>query len=303
MPKFTEEQLSQMCRPASDSEETKLQNAETMLRRALSASTIVQASQYEIFGQGSYANNTNIRLNSDIDINVCYTGGFYYGIPAGKVASDYGITPLEYSFKDFKSDIERMLVTYYGRSEVIRNNKCLTVKGNTNRIQIDVVPTWKYRRYDYTNTQSFVEGVVLYADDNQFKKVINYPKQHLKNGINKNINTLRRFKRLTRILKNIRVKMDEDKYHLNDNITSFLLECLAFNVPTGTYNKDAYNCIWNNILRDTIFYLWDSTKEGSVVYDEWGEVSELLYLMRGHKWERKDVHEYMLQMWNYLQFG
>lgn len=75
MPKFTEEQLNQMCRPASDSEEVKLQNAESILRRALSASTIVQSSQYEIFGQGSYANNTNIRLNSDIDINVCYTGG------------------------------------------------------------------------------------------------------------------------------------------------------------------------------------------------------------------------------------
>lgn len=304
MPKFTEEQLNQMCRPASDSEEVKLQNAESILRRALSASTIVQSSQYEIFGQGSYANNTNIRLNSDIDINVCYTGGFYYDIPNGKSASDYGLgNPINYSFKEFKSDIERMLVAYYGRSEVIRKNKCLTVKGNTNRIQIDVVPTWKFKRYDNSNNRNYIEGVVLYPDDNEYKKVVNYPKQHLRNGVDKNNNTMRRFKRLTRILKNVHIKMDNDNYHSNDNITSFLLECLAFNVPTATYNKSTYSCTWNDILKDAIYYLWDSTKEDSSIYNEWGEVSELLYLMRGHKWSRQDVHEYMHWMWNYLQLS
>ncbi len=304
MPRFTEEQLNQMCRPASDTEETKLQNAEAILRKALSSSTIVQSSKYEIFGQGSYANNTNIRLNSDIDINVCYTDGFYYKIPEGKTANEYGLgNPTDYSFQAFKTNIEEMLVAYYGRSEVIRKNKCLTIKGNTNRIQIDVVPTWRYRRYDYANNRTYSEGVVLYGDDNQYKQVINYPKQHITNGISKNTDALRRFKRLTRIFKNVRVRMDNDSYHPNENITSFLLECLAFNVPTSTYVKNRYTCSWNDILKDSIYYLWDNTKEDSTTYNEWGEVSELLYLMRGHKWSRQDVHDYMYWMWNYLQLG
>lgn len=202
-----------------------------------------------------------------------------------------------------KNDIESMLVSYYGRSEIIRKNKCITVKGNTNRIQIDVVPTWKFRRYDNANNRNYIEGVVLFADDNPIKRIINYPKQHLRNGIDKNTNTLRRFKRLTRIFKNVRINMNNDNYHSNDNITSFLLECLAFNVPTETYNKNRYNCIWNDILKDAIFYLWNGTKEDSSLYDEWGEVSDLLYLMRGHKWNRRDVHESMYWMWNYLQLG
>ncbi|MGL5980684.1 MAG: nucleotidyltransferase domain-containing protein [Phocaeicola sp.] len=302
MPRFTEEELNLMCRPASDSEDTKLQNAESILRKALSASSIIDSSKYEIFGQGSYANNTNIRLNSDIDINVCYTDAFYYNVPAGKTGSDYGHdSPVSYSFTAFKNDIERMLVNYYGRSEVVRNNKCITVKGNTNRIQIDVVPTWRFRRYDSETNRNYVEGVVLYADDNQIKQITNFPKQHLKNGVGKNSETYRRFKRLTRIFKNVRVKMENDKYHSNDNISSFLLECLVFNVPTATYNKNKYNCIWNDILKDAIFYIWDNTKEESATYNEWGEVSELLYLMKGHKWTRQDVHDYMYWMWNYLQ--
>jgi len=304
MPRFTEEQLNQMCRPASDSEEIKLKNAESILRNALSASTIVRSSEYKIFGQGSYANNTNIRLNSDIDINVCYTDAFYYRVPAGKTGGDYGHdNSVSYSFKTFKDDIERMLVDFYGRSEVIRKNKCITIKGNTNRIQIDVVPTWRFRRYDNINNRNYVEGVVLYADDNQYKQITNYPKQHLKNGVDKNTDTLRRFKRLTRIFKNVHVKMDNDNYHPNENITSFLLECLAFNVPTTTYNKNKYSCSWNDILKDAIFYIWDNTKEDSATCNEWGEVSELLYLMRGHKWTHQDVHDYMHWMWNYLQLG
>ena len=76
-----------------------------------------------------------------------------------------------------------------------------------------------------------------------------------------------------------------------------------FNVPTITYNKDRSNCVWNDILKGAIFYIWDGTKEDSTVYDGWGEVSELLYLMRGHKWSRQDVNDYMYWMWNYLQLG
>ena len=221
-----------------------------------------------------------------------------------KTANEYGLgNPTDYSFQAFKTNIEEMLVAYYGRSEVIRKNKCLTIKGNTNRIQIDVVPTWRYRRYDYANNRTYSEGVVLYGDDNQYKQVINYPKQHITNGISKNTDALRRFKRLTRIFKNVRIRMDNDSYHPNENITSFLLECLAFNVPTSTYVKNRYTCSWNDILKDSIYYLWDNTKEDSTTYNEWGEVSELLYLMRGHKWSRQDVHDYMYWMWNYLQLG
>lgn len=257
-----------------------------------------------MFGQGSYANNTNVRLNSDIDINVCYTDAFYYNVPEGRTGGDYGYNnPVSYSFQLFKNDIEKMLVSFYGRMDVIRENKCITVKGNTNRIQIDVVPTWKYRRHDYANNRNYVERVVLYADDNQYSKIVNYPKQHTRNGIEKNTDTLRRYKRLTRIFKNIHIKMAKDNYHSNENITSFLLECLAFNVPTITYNKNIYTCTWNDILRYAISYLWNSTKADTTIYDEWGEVSELLYLMRGHKWSRQDVHDYMYSMWNYLQLG
>lgn len=304
MPRFTEEQLAKMCRPASDSEETKLDKAESILKQALKTSTIIDSSRYEVFGQGSYANNTNIRLNSDIDINVCYTNAFFYDIPNGTKKEDFGIGDnVSYSFGEYKDDIEKMLVLFYGRSEVIRKNKCITVKGSTSRIQIDVVPTWVYKRYNSKiNYSAYVEGVVLFTDKTG-EKITNYPKQHKKNGVSKNTNTHRWFKRLTRIFKNIRIKMESENFYSNDNITSFLLECLAYNVPTPTYTKNMCYCVWNDILRDSIIYLYENTKEEASTYLEWGEVSELLYLMKCHKWTREDVNTYMVKMWNYLEFN
>lgn len=81
MAKYTHEQLCLFAQPASETEETKLERAIEAVKRALGNSDIILSDKYEIFGQGSYANNTNVRNNSDVDINVCYTAAYYYELP------------------------------------------------------------------------------------------------------------------------------------------------------------------------------------------------------------------------------
>ena len=261
MAKFTNEQLAAMARPASVTEEQKLENAENAVKNALSNYTLASG-DYEVFGQGSYANNTNIRNNSDIDINVCYTGGFYFRLPSGKTREEYGLTnPTTYSYAQFKNDVRR-----YGTD-----------------------------RYTYD------EGVKLYAD-NSGEEIINFPKQHLKNGVSKNNTTSRRFKRLVRIVKNLHTRMEDEGYYNNANITSFLLESLTYNYPNNKFYIEQ-ECDWNNILREYIFYFWSRTKEDSQEWTQWTEVSECLYLMYGHKWSRQDVNTFMYKLWNYLEYN
>ncbi len=74
MSNFSEDTLSNWIKPPSDSEETKLSNSERMVKKALSEDPVLSNKSIEVFGQGSYANDTNVRLNSDIDINVRYRG-------------------------------------------------------------------------------------------------------------------------------------------------------------------------------------------------------------------------------------
>lgn len=84
MAKFTEETLNNWRYPASDTEETKLANAEKMVREAIADSEELKNKSTEIFGQGSYANDTNVKINSDIDINVCLSDTIFIQIPEGK---------------------------------------------------------------------------------------------------------------------------------------------------------------------------------------------------------------------------
>ncbi len=299
MAKFTNEQLAAMARPASETEEQKLENAKKAVNNALSRFTLASG-KYEVFGQGSYANNTNIRNNSDIDINVCYTGGFYFTLPRGRTREEYGLTnPSTYSYSQFKNDVEKILVDHFGRENVVRKNKCLHIKENTYRVEIDVVPTWRFRHYG-NDRYSYKEGVKLFADKDG-EEIINFPKEHLANGVSKNNITSRRFKQLVRIVKNLHIRMEEEGFYKNVNITSFLLESLTYNYPNSNFYI-TQECDWNPILREYICYFWSKTKEDSQEWKEWLEVSECLNLMYDHKWSRQDVNTFMYNMWNFLEY-
>ena len=156
-------------------------------------------------------------------------GCYYHSpIPLNTKKEDFnlGNTPCSYSYKDFKDDVEQALINYFRRNKVNRKNKCFSV--GIYDINVDVVPTRKYKRLDPNN---IIEGVTLFTD-NTNQQIINYPKQHIENGKNKNSDTHKRFKWLTRIYKRIRYKMIDDGVIISNNITSFLLECLVWNVTS-----------------------------------------------------------------------
>src|SRR5690606_7330570 len=194
-----------------------------------------------------------------------YTGGFYFNLPEKKTREEYGLNnPTSYSYSEFKDDVENALVNKFGRNDVDRKDKCITIRGNSYRIETDVVPTWNYRRYRENGT--YVLGAKFRADSGKW--IENFPKQHIHNGVSKNSNTSRRFKRLTRLYRKLRYKMIDDGENVSENITSFLLECLVWNVPNRIMND--YDT-WTDRLRESIIYIHDKTKEESTC-KEWREV-------------------------------
>jgi len=295
MPRFTEDQLNSFRLPPSDTEEQKLANAETQIRDALSKSEKLKLKDYKIFGQGSYANDTNVRNNSDVDINVRLDDTVFVDLPPNKTYEDYGYKDTAYHYSEFRNDVLNALIAYFGNNSIEDNNKCITVLPNTYRVEIDVVPTCKYIRYDSETTK--VEGIKFFTKN--YTPIINFPLQHIENGKRKNARTQKRFKRLTRIYRRIRYKMKDDNIAISDNITSYLLECLVWNVPDHIFNN--YTS-WTERLKQSIIFLYNAT-DNEEKCKEWGDVSDLLYLFRGtHKWTVKDVNTYLLQMWQYLQF-
>jgi hypothetical protein len=294
--KYSEDTLVFFTRPPSDTEATKLDNAERMVKEAICDDEILSKMEIQVFGQGSYANDTNVRRDSDIDINVRLMDIFYFDLPDGKERSDFGLgSPATYTFSEYKTAVENALVNQFGRTDVTRENKCITVRGNSYRVETDVVPTFNYRRFSADG--SYVEGAKFITD--RGVPVVNYPLQHIANGKSKNSSTQKRFKRLTRIYRRVRYNMIDDGVNVSANITSFLLECLVWNVPNNILNQ---TYTWTDRLKGSIVYLYENTKEIETC-KEWGEVSELLYLFRPiRKWTHSDVNNYLVQMWNYLEY-
>ena len=294
MPKYSEEQFNNWRKPPSDTESSKLENAERMIREAIWNDPVLNKLSIEIYGQGSYANDTNVKLNSDIDINVRLSSTIFYELPPNRKKEEFGYIDSPYTFYQYKNDIHTALVKYFAEENVKRKNKCIEIKGNTYRVQADVVPTFKLNHH-FENSSIRV-GSKFICDLGQEHQ--NYGLQHIEEGKKKNAATGKKFKRTTRIFKNIRYKMIEDGILVNPKITSFLIESSIWNVPNEVFNN---NVTWLETVRQCIIYLYNHLEDESLVKD-WTEVSKCLYLFPGRKWSIADLKQFLFDMWNYLEF-
>jgi hypothetical protein len=188
----------------------------------------------------------------------------------------------------------------YGNDNIKPGNKSIKIIPNSYRIETDAIPSFQYRNYRYINSKNpdlFKEGIKFYSLNND--EVINYPKIHIENGIQKNNDTQRRYKRLVRIFKRIRYKMIEEGISVNKDISSFLIECLVWNIPNSYFNN--YDT-WEERLREIIIYLLNQTKTDENC-KKWREVSEMLYLFHDNKkWNIEMSNNFLKQVWNFLEF-
>lgn len=82
--KYSEQTLQNWTVPLSQTEERRADNTIKMVRKAIDESEELKAMNIEVFIQGSYANNTNVRTESDVDVCVMLKDVFYAEYPDGK---------------------------------------------------------------------------------------------------------------------------------------------------------------------------------------------------------------------------
>ncbi len=283
----------------SATEQTKCENAERAIRKAIDACEKLEAQDIEVFAQGSYANRTNVRQDSDVDICVLCKDVFFtdYTLSEGLNDSVLKYKPAGYSYADFKSDVYTALASYFGSGSVTRGNKAIDVHANTYRVDADVVPCLEHRRLMGTLESNWIDfGTELRPD--RGGRVINWPLQNYKNGVQKNEATGRRFKALVRILKRLRNEMADNGHELAGPIPSYLIECLVWNAPNEGFGHEEYRAD----VRYALAHLWNETRTGEQC-KEWGEINELKYLLRGGQaWTRAQVNSFLHAAWNYVGF-
>lgn len=220
-----------------------------VLHDALDNAKLLEDLGVEIFVQGSYANGTNVRKDSDVDLvvqlklpleedvdrlNPEETELFY---------QHYG--PTDYGWEEFREDVLRSLREKFFVRE---GNKCIDITDMDSllRVPADILPAIEFRRYlafPSLAGEVYEEGV--FFRDGTGHVIVNFPKQHLANGKAKDWMTGGRFKQVIRVFKNAR--RHETAGIEKEAAPSYFLECLLYNVPNAAFwapLSDAYrNCL------------------------------------------------------------
>ena len=206
------------------------------IRRVLDAYEWPQGVAYDFYLQGSYKNDTNIRGDSDVDVVLELTSAFHYDTSSlaqherSLISSSF--QDAAYDWNDFRRDTLKALEGGFGKGLVAQGNKSIKLKAGPSRLAADVVVCMERRRY--TSCYSYVEGITFYALRDK-RWVINYPKEHYKNGAAKSRNTGDRYKRTVRMFKNARNCLESTGSISADLAPSYFIECLLYNAPDSAF--------------------------------------------------------------------
>lgn len=287
-----ENQFAGWTSPSSDTEQEKQERTERMIKEAVKAHSPFDKCSYRIYAKGSYANNTNVRADSDVDVAVEVTEVEYWeesepgNHPPGKPYE--GIwTP-----EKLRSELQKALEAKFPGHVDTSGKVAIQINSNTSRVDADVVPCFSYRYYMKHGSR---EGTKIFPTSGP--AIVNYPKQQLEEGAAKNLRTGYNYKKTVRLFKRIENAMASDEYHRD--LPSYFIECLVYNCPDNLFGAST----WTQVVKSCLVHMWDSLQGDEPETGRWLEVNECYYLFHDYqKWTRADGRDFAYAAWNYFDF-
>jgi hypothetical protein len=288
-----EEQLTGWTAPSSNSEQEKQERTERMIRQSIDGHVPFKGCGLSIYAKGSYANNTNVRADSDVDIAVECTDVEYW--EEAKPGAHSSTTPYTgiWTPEKLRSELLSALRATFPSQVDASGSTAIKVHSGTARVDADVVPCFSYRYY--FSPSSAWPGTKIFKTDGG--SLVNYPAQQLENGIAKNNRTGYAYKKGVRLLKRVENAMAEDGTFRE--LPSFFMECLAFNCPDPVFDHST----WTACLRTMLVHIWQQLQGDEPSNGRWVEANDCFNLFHpGQKWSRADGREFAHAAWNYFGF-
>lgn len=293
---ITEEQLAGWTGPSSQTEQDKQNRTERMIREAISSHGAFNGFSFAIYAKGSYANNTNVKSDSDVDIVVeCQEVEYWEeispslgGHPAGRPYE--GVWTPDY----LREQVEAALRAKFPGS-VASGTTAFQVTSSSSRVDADVVPCFTFR--EYFPSGNYRQGTKLFKVGGG--TIDNYPKLQLENGRAKNTRTNGYYKKTVRILK--RLENVLVAAGLADEQPSYLLECLIYNCPDEYFMRNTWRAVMRACLADVFNYT--NGAEPTEESERWLEANGVKFLFHhAQKWDRASVHKFAGAAWDYMEF-
>lgn len=292
----SEEQLGKWTGPSSDTEQDKQSRAERMIRQAIDAHEAFNGYKFDVYAKGSYANNTNVKADSDVDIVVQCREVSYWD--EAKPAE--GGHPPSASYKGIwtpaklRSEVKAALEAKFPGA-VVPGSTAFQITPSSARVPADVVPSFTYKYYFPSG--NYREGTKVFKSDGS--SIVNYPQLQLENGRAKNNRTNGFYKKSVRILKRLENVLVSKG--LAEEQASYLLECLVYNCPDEYFLRDT----WRGVMRECLADIYNYTlaEEPTANAERWYEVNGAKYLFHSsQKWTRQEVHQFARAAWDHMGF-
>lgn len=262
------------------------------------ALNLANGKDFEVYVQGSYKNDTNIRGDSDVDIVVQLNSTFEYDFLSmseedkNRFRQKYK-TEAKYLWNDFRNDVLNFLRNHYGAASVTEGNKSIKIAGNSSRLEADVIVCLQYRKYqnfDTVGNERYVEGIVFNSRNGMHE--ISFPKKHYENGVKKNQETNGRFKPATRIFKNARAYLADRNVFQRDIVPSYFLECLLYNVPNSAFQGS---------LQQTFCNILNWLNQNDIVVCHTQDELSNIFGQSADKWSENNARQFIraaINLWN-----
>lgn len=243
-----EEQLRGWTAPSSSSEQEKQERTERMIREAIDAHGPFRGCGLRIYAKGSYANNTNVRADSDVDVAVEVTECQYWEEATPGAHPATGPCKGNWTPEKLRSELAAALKAKFAGQVDDSASTAIKIHSGSARVDADVVPCFSYAYY--FSPSSIRHGTKIFKKDGG--TIINYPAQQLENGNAKNLRTNYAYKKGARLLKRVENAMAEARSFRE--LPSYFVECLAYNCPDAAFLALS----WTAVLRAMLVHIWDS---------------------------------------------
>jgi hypothetical protein len=291
-----EETLSGWTGPSSDTEQEKQERTERMIRAAVKDHPGFKGCDLSVYAKGSYANNTNVRTDSDVDVAVqCHNVQYWDEASTGAHPPSEPYTGI-WTPSKLRSELQAALEAKFPSQVDSTGSTAFRIHSSTARVDADVVPCFDY--HYYFSSSSTRDGAKVFKKNGT--SFLNYPQQQLANGRAKNGRTNTYYKKAVRIMKRVEnVMVIKDIHRV---VPSFFVECLVYNCPDHILLEST----WTDTIRGVIVHIWNGLQGGepSVESERWLEVNECKYLFHSAQdWNHADGRDFVKAAWNYLGYS
>lgn len=257
------------------------------------------AQNCKIIPQGSYYNNTNVRLEADMDLRLQLPGiKTLFGTGVDEKAADealgytYSGPTFHQTLTDVRRELIKILVPQFGSANVdATGNKAITVAGlDGSRADCDIVPAFSLHFISKNPYGGFstIKGAGILGQNGSW--TLNFPDQHHDNGVEKRENTRHRFKRNVRMLKRLNYELEE-RGDIPKRLPSFLVECLVYVVDDAFFlddNDDRFSRLLKILLHIQSLLSDSNWISGAT------EVNDIKYLFRdGQAWTADQARSFV----------